>query len=146
MSSTGSVSPIPELGETQSKSGHATSTSMIGGVDIEINETPADAKALTPLYQKEDRMNLSDDKRNELYDRATKNAHTKYETISLNLNVKAKLDNTYNLSMLIGKTCEHFIMHNLHNVFTVLFPDPNDETKILEEKDLFRDYQPDHLN
>jgi hypothetical protein len=76
MSSIGSVSPIPEFGGTQTKSRHAPSTSKIGGVDIEINETSADAKVLTPLYKKEDRMNLSDDKRNGLFDRATKNGHS----------------------------------------------------------------------
>jgi hypothetical protein len=48
-------------------------TSKIGGVDIEINATPANVKMLTPLYKKEDRRNLSDDKYNdnELFDRAT---------------------------------------------------------------------------
>jgi hypothetical protein len=53
-----------------------------------------------------------------------------------------KLDNnTYNLSMLIGKTRNHFIMYDLHNVFAILYPDPKDESKIIAEKDLFRDYQ-----
>jgi hypothetical protein len=115
-------------------------TSKIGGVDIKINATPADVKTLTPLYKKEDRRNLSDDKRNEHFDRATKQAHTKYETISLNLNDENKLDNTYNLSIGIGKTRDDFIMYDLHNIFTILlYPDPKDETKIIAEKDLFRD-------
>jgi hypothetical protein len=57
------------------------------------------------------------------------------------INDEAKLDSTSNLTMLIGKTRDHFIMYNLHNVFIVLYPDPQDEQKILAGKYLFRVYQ-----
>ena len=60
-----------------------STTCKIGGMDIEINDTPSEVKTLIPLYRKEDRKNLSDDKRNELFDRATKTAHIRGRHILL---------------------------------------------------------------
>ena len=115
-------------------------TSKIGGADAEISDAPSDAKALMPLHEKEDRKSASDDKRNELFDRATKTAHAKCETVLLNLSDKAKLDNACNLSTLIGKTKDHLIVRDSRNALTILCPDPNDDSVTLSEQDLFKDH------
>jgi hypothetical protein len=117
-----------------------TSTAKINGVDITINETAAVLASALPFYEKEERKNLSEDKRNDLFEKATKKAHTKYDLISLSLTDEDKLDDMYNLSMLIGKTKDHLVQYDMHDVFTILIPDPDDHKKILQEKDLFTEY------
>ena len=57
-------------------------TSKIGETDSQINETPSDAKVLAPLCKKERiRKNLADNERSRFFDRATKTARVKHETI-----------------------------------------------------------------
>jgi hypothetical protein len=89
----------------------------------------------------EERKNLSEDKRNDLFEKATKTAHTKYDLISLSLTDEDKLDDRYNLSMLIGKTKDHLVQYDMHDTFTILIPDPNDHKNILQEEDVFPEYR-----
>ncbi len=115
-------------------------TATIGGVTIIINDVAAVMAAVQPLYRKEDRAGLSDDKRNELFERATrKTGNTKFGLLSLSLSDDEKLDDTYNLSMLIGKTKDAFVQYDMHNVFSVLELGPDNKT-VLGERDLFHDY------
>jgi hypothetical protein len=116
-------------------------TVRVGGVDIQLNDTPAVIETVSPLYKKEARAALSDDKRNELFERATKKSHALYDLISLSLNDEDKLDDTYNLSMLIGKTKDSFVQFDMHDVCTILLLDSTDNKTVVHEKDLFRDYQ-----
>jgi hypothetical protein len=88
---------------------------------------------------------LSEDKRNKLLEKATKTANTKYNLISLSLTDEDKLDDTYNLSTLIGKTKDHLVQYDMHDVFTILIPDPGDHKKILQKKDLFTEYPSVHI-
>jgi hypothetical protein len=69
-----------------------------------------------------------------------KKAHIKYDLMSLSLTDEDKLDDTYNLSMLIGKTKDHLVQYDMHDMFTILIPDKDDLKKILQEKDLFTEY------
>jgi hypothetical protein len=132
--------PVPPEPESPEPVQTMTSTAKINGVDIRLNDTAAVLASALPFYKKEERKNLSEDKRNDLFEKATKKAHTKYDLISLSLTDEDKLDDTYNLSMLIGKTKDHLVQYDMHDVFTILIPDPNDHKKILQEKDLFTEY------
>ena len=112
----------------------------IGGMTIAIHDVAAVVADVKPLYRKEDRAGLSDDKRNELFDRATrKTGNTKFGLLSLSLTDNEKLDDTYNLSMLIEKTRDVFVQYDMHNVFSVLNIGSDDKS-ILGELDLFREY------
>ncbi len=67
----------------------------VGGMKIKLaNETRVVQVEETPMFRKEDRKGLSEDKRNDLFDKATKNVLTKFDLMSLSIKDEEKLDDT----------------------------------------------------
>ena len=90
------------------------------------------------LFKKGDRMSLSADDRQSLFKNATAKAHKLYDIMPLSLDDEDKFDDTYNLEVLVQKTkLEHF-KYDMHDVFTIVIPDANDQ--IIGTKNLYDDY------
>jgi hypothetical protein len=81
-------------------------TVEIAGVTYEKRESKKSLSKTseTVLFKKEDRPNLSVDKRTVLFKSAVARAHKLYNLIPLSLDDEDKLDDTYNLKVLVGKT------------------------------------------
>jgi hypothetical protein len=92
----------------------------------------------TVLFKKEDRPNLSVDKQTVLFKSAVAKAHKLYDLMPLSLDDEDKLDDTYNLEVLVGKTKRAHFRYNMYDIFSIVIPN-NDET-IKEVKDLYFDY------
>jgi Zinc knuckle len=115
---TSSETPAPGPSTPQLK------TVTINGHPITVAATPQTVSAgNTPLYKKENRINLSEDKRNNLFDKATKTRSTKFDLVPLTLSEEDKLDDTYNLGIQIAQLQSHFIKYDMDDVFTIVYPD-----------------------
>jgi hypothetical protein len=75
-----------------------------------------------PLFKKENQTLLSEDKRYDLFDKATKVQTTKFDLITLTLSEVDKLDDTYNIGIQWTQVGSHFIKYNMDDVFTVVTP------------------------
>ena len=114
-----------------------------GTVVIEINDDKGEiADGEEVLYRKEERNKLTEDKLADLYDKATKTKHKKFDFINLTLNDEDKLDDTYNLDMIIRKMRSSHYAYDMHNVFTILILDPFDidGKTIVGTKDLYSEF------
>ena len=78
----------------------------------------------------------------ELFNLATKTQQKKYKLLPLTLSNVNKLDNTYNLSMSIDRTKTLHTKCNMHDVFNVVFIDPNNKqmANIVGAIDLYLNY------
>ena len=101
-----SIEDESESEKEQTMSTENTSTVSFGNLSIKVNATKTrisdDGEEI--LYPKEDRAKLSSDKLAELFDKATRERHKKYDFINLTLSDEDKLDDTYNLDMLVRRT------------------------------------------
>jgi hypothetical protein len=123
--------------------GTPPSTVVINGVTYQRRSAPKTilVKACQVLYKKADRENLPTDERVALFEKATKLAHKKYEIMPLSLEDEDKLDDTYNLDILIKKTKRSHFTYDMHDVFTIVYPkDAPNEEEIESEKDLYTQY------
>lgn len=115
-------------------------TITVGGQVIEVR--PA-ARAVTQeqeiLYPKEDRATLSAKELLDLYTAATKTKQTKYKLLTLTLTDNEKLDDTYVLEMAIQRTKHNMIEYDMHDVFTIMYPD-GEGPGVLRSIDLFHGY------
>jgi hypothetical protein len=114
---------------------------MIVGVDE--YETHAVKKTISDtaeqvLYKKGDRDGLSTDERQILFKSATATVHKTYEVMPLLLDDNDKLDNTYNLEVLVQRTKREHFKYDMHGVFTIVIP--NTDGTVQEIKDLYLDY------
>ena len=113
---------------------------MIGGIEYEthaVKKTVSDT-AEQVLYKKGDRAALSTDERQILFKSATATVHKKYDVIPLSLDDEDKLDDTYNLEVLVQRTKREHFKYDMHDVFTVVIP--NADGTVKETKDLYSDY------
>jgi hypothetical protein len=76
----------------------------------------------TPLFKKENRTQLSEDKRNDLFDKATKTRSTKFGLVTLTLSEEDKLDDTYSIGIQLAQLKSHFIKYDMDDVFLVVTP------------------------
>jgi hypothetical protein len=94
------------------------------GVMVEISTTPRTTQATSlggTMFRKEDRAKLSMEKRTELFDKIVlKKLDTKFTELSISLTDVKKLDDTYNIAMLVDRVCDHFIKYDLHGVFNIV--------------------------
>ena len=122
----------------------APPVASFGSLSIRIKQTKEnisdDGEEI--LYPKEDRAKLSSDKLAELFDKATRERHKKYDFINLTLSDEDKLDDTYNLDMLVRRTKNAHVNYDMHNVFKILLLDPSDpdEKTIIGTKDLYTEF------
>jgi hypothetical protein len=81
-------------------------TVEIDGVTYEKRESKKSLSKTseTVLFKKEDRPNLTADERTVLFKSAVAKAHKLYNLMPLSLDDKDKLEDTYNLEVLVGKT------------------------------------------
>lgn len=95
--------------------------------DIEVidSEESSFIKSDGVLYHKEERDNLTPEKRNELFLNAVKCQHpsTKYDFTSTDLTDEKRLDDLYNISIMIAKTKASHMQYDLHSVFSIVVPD-----------------------
>jgi hypothetical protein len=114
---------------------------QIGGITVKLATTAKILQAVdTPMFKKGDRKVLSEDKRNDLFEKATKNVLTKFDLLSLSIKDEDKLDETYNIHILLAKMRAHLVKYDMHDVFTVLQVEANGKTIKGETKDLFSSY------
>jgi hypothetical protein len=137
-----------EVEEEQQGTVPATSTVAMSknvtfqGVSIEVSTNGPTAATLTNscLYPKEERATMTSDKLNELFDRATRERQTKYDILTMSITDTDKLDDTYNLQVMVMKTKTHCVRYDMENVFQVIKTNPEDKTEIIGVTDLYADY------
>jgi Zinc knuckle len=114
---TSSSNPVPSTTQP------ALRTVTINGRTVSVAATPQTIHAgNTPLYKKENRSALPEDKRNDLFDKATKTRSTKFDLVTLTLSEEDKLDDTYNIGIQIAQLRSHFIKYDMDDVFTIVYP------------------------
>jgi hypothetical protein len=115
-------------------------TILIGRMAVQVKQT---ATVLTPedevLYHKEDCAQLIEEKKVEFFDKITKQAHRQFDLVPLTLTNKSKLDDTYNLDMLVRKTRQVHTMYDMHDVFRIFMLD-TDGVTVIGEKNLYTEY------
>jgi hypothetical protein len=105
------VPEVPASTPATSPAASVTSVAMttkdvvIDGPTIKVNTVQKIVVIQTVLHPKAERASLDKKERNNLYVRATANHHKQFDSISLAITSEDKLDDTYNLEMLI----EHMI-------------------------------------
>jgi hypothetical protein len=73
---------------------------MMGGEMILLCDTPKNVVTLNEvLYKKEARARLSETECMDLFEKMTRNIHTKFDLLPLTLSDEDELDDTYNLGM-----------------------------------------------
>jgi hypothetical protein len=92
-------SPIPALINMNLKK------IIIDGITFTVSTTQNAVTRQTVLFPKKERKTLDKKERNDLYAKATAKHHKLFDLISLAITSEDKLDDTYNLEMLI----EHMI-------------------------------------
>jgi hypothetical protein len=115
---------------------------QIGYEEVKLMERPRIAKqVMTTLFSKTKRAELSEDKRNDFFDKATKVQLPKFDLMSVLLKDDEKLEDTYNIGIQIGKVKQHFVRYDMHDVFTMLSVKEDGRTIDPDhEKNLFEDY------
>jgi hypothetical protein len=120
-------SPPPKQATT------AIATVKLGALEIEVEDAPQDTLTYTskPLYSKEARAQLSQEKKNELMERAMRCHLEKFTLVTeYDATDPEKLDGTYNLAMLIAHTRSHHLQYDMDNVFDVVLLDDDEKTPI----------------
>jgi hypothetical protein len=74
---------------------------VIDGITFNVSTTQKAVTRQTVLFPKKQRKTLDIKERNDLYARAAAKHHKLFDLISLAITSKDKLDDTYNLEMLI---------------------------------------------
>jgi hypothetical protein len=74
---------------------------IIDGLTIKVNTVQKTVVSHMVLHPKAERASLDKKERNDLYARATAKHHKQFDLISLAITSEDKLDDTYNLEMLI---------------------------------------------
>jgi hypothetical protein len=144
---TSSDSPKTKKKMATSSSSSSTPSSgsiTIGGRVINISTTARTHSVGTgPLFKKESRSLLPEDKRNDLFDKATRARSTKFDLVTLTLSEEDKLDDTYSIGIQLAQVKNHFIKYDMDDVFMIVTPYVNvdDETKLRPSyTDLFTGY------
>jgi hypothetical protein len=116
----------------------------IAGEEIEYDVTASGAaqqKAVILFAKKDKREKLAEDKRQDLFEKITKPKLTKFDLVSLTLSDEDKLDDTYNLGVLVTKMRNHLERYDCADVFNVLELDPTNKKKPTGvTTDLFTEY------
>jgi hypothetical protein len=98
-------------------------------------------QVMMTLFPKAKCAELSEDKRNDFFDKATKAQLPEFDLTSVSLKDDDKPDDTYNIGIQIGKVKQHFVRYDMHDVFTMLSVEGDGRTIDPQyEKNLFKDY------
>ena len=119
----------------------AFSTVTVGTLTIETLDVEATAQEQGPLYPKESRDKMTVDKCNDLFKEAVKLSQARYDFKSMNLTDECRLDDLYNMSIMIAKMKASHQQYNMCDMSTVVFP-LSEGPRTLEDKslDLYTQY------
>jgi hypothetical protein len=92
-------------------------TQTINGVTIKIRDTAPLVINKMILHKMQNRNGMLSDKLAELFVKAMRVQHKKYDLISLLIDDQDKLDDTYNLEKNIERTCQAMGNYDYDNVF-----------------------------
>jgi hypothetical protein len=98
-------------------------TQTISGVTIKIRDTAPLVINKTILHKMQNRDGMLSDKLAELFIKAMRVQHTKYDLISLLIDDQDKLDDTYNLEKNIERTRQAMGNYDYDNVFNIVEQD-----------------------
>jgi hypothetical protein len=114
----------------------------LNGVKYERHaaKKPLNETAEQVFHKKQDRAGLTTKDQTALFNEAVKQAHKKYDYVLMALNDENKLDNTYNLDVLITKTYRSHCAFDLHDVFSIIIPKEDDESAVDCVLDLYTEY------
>ena len=112
---------------------------------VDIISTPRTITASqgSIMFKKEDRASLSMEKRTDLFEKiVSKQLDTKFAEISVALSDTEKLDDTYNVALLIDRMKDHCVKYDLHGVFNIVDPKDPATTPDIHESlgNLFKSY------
>jgi hypothetical protein len=136
---------LPAQAQLCSPKGQRTSLTgdnavMMGREMILLCDTPKNVVTLNEvLYKKEARARLSEKECTDLFEKMTRIVHRKFDLLPLTLSDEDKLDDTYNLGMLIQRTRQAHMWYDMQDVFNIVFPQSDGKT-IDKYKDLYTDY------
>ena len=116
-------------------------TVTVGTLTIETLDIEATASEQGPLYPKESRDKMTMDKCNDLFKEAVKLNQAHYDFTSMNRTDERRLDDLYNMSIMIAKTKASHQQYGMCEVFTAVFP-LSEGSRTLEDKhlDLYTQY------
>jgi len=100
-------------------------TTKIGGIDIPIQSTPSIAPSgLFVVYRKENRKDLSEEKRNELFSRiVAARQQPKFRLMSQTIASLDDLQETYDLQLQLLNLKNNFDKYDLGDVFQIVHPE-----------------------
>jgi hypothetical protein len=98
----------------------------------------------TVLFKKEDCPNLSVDEQTVLFKSAVAKANKLYDLMPLSLDDEDKLDDTYNLEVLVGKTKHAHFRYDMYSISSIVIPNGN--KTINKVKDHYSDYSTSPLH
>ena len=126
---------------------NATSTITVGGLTFEVKDVaPVRAMALSAtkelkaLHSMASRDGLTTDKLEAFFARATAKQSNVFNFFDLALDSAEKLEDTYDLQVLLNNAKEHLVTYDTHHVMTIMIYDDSDHKTILREVNLFEDH------
>jgi hypothetical protein len=115
----------------------------LGGEEIEFDTAGASGAKLAPaFYSKTECENLTPDKRADLYGKATQSRLTmKFDLVSSTFSDEDKLNDTFNIGILVNKFNNHLVKYDMFDVFNIVYLQPNDpKMPIGNTRDLTENY------
>lgn len=117
-------------------------TLTVGGISIDYDPGVTQTSDTEAFYKKAERANLTADKLADLFEKATRSKLTvKFDIVSSTFSDEDKLDDTYNLGILINRFKNHLQKYDMLDVMSIVHVDKVDTSKptgIIE--DLLTDY------
>ena len=133
---TGTAAPVPTITVVQNTLGGKTYT-----VRAITDPKPISADSDIVLHAKEDRDNLTADDRASIFEKAVKLQHKQYDLMPLSLEDADKLDDAYNLDVLIKYTKQSHYIYDMQDVFLIVYPKTGNQANVVDyTKDLYTEY------
>jgi hypothetical protein len=116
-------------------------TITLGSEVIEYDPNGASTSLVEVFFKKADRAQLQPDKLATLFEKATKTQFTgKFDLVSPTFNDEDKLDDTYNIGLLINRYKNHLLRFDMFDVFNIVIFDPKNPTQPMYTMDLTENY------
>jgi hypothetical protein len=117
---------------------------VIDGLTIKVNTVQKRVVSQTVLHPKAERASFDKKEKNDVYARATAKHHKQFDLISLTITSEDKLDDIYNLEMLIEHMRSSHGDYEMGDVFKIISWGVNPATNELQinggTRDLYSDY------
>ena len=110
-----------EVSSTPSSS-TTTRKLQVGNFMVETIDEAMPEQDQGPLYTKESRDTMTPEKLNDLYKEAVKPSQAKYDFTSMTLTDEKRLDDLYNMNIMIAKKKQQHRLYDMADVFTIVFP------------------------